>query len=425
MENTDAMENSSIPAGSGIAFAIGFFFSFRLAITILSMKLFGADPQTGSAIRLGLSFVLLCAVCFTSLGAATRKFSSLLQSSSVRWAMFFLFFSGCSLFWSETASMPASITYWCGTAVDVAMVLLLLRAAGSISEVAASIMKGFIWGACCIALIAWLMPTQYDLRLGDEVFFNSNSICNVCVFAVFFAQYLMRRKQEKWGLVTLFLILTILRSLSKTTIAAFLVSQAYLLIQDRSMSRRTKLFLTTAAILVILVFWGLFEAYYNFYTTNGNQAETLTGRTAIWSYVLDAATERPWIGHGFDSMWNVVPTFGTFEARHAENELLEQLYSYGVVGVLTLCGVYISLYRNIRRTAHESLKVIFASVVLFVVVRGFAEAEPFDLLLPLWTVVLMGLLVYTDAEETSVAPLPYTSENPIDSSRPAVGISYP
>jgi exopolysaccharide production protein ExoQ len=424
MQNTDAMENSSISAGSGIAFVIGFFFSFRLAISILSMKLFAADPQTGSAIRLGLSFFLLCAVCFTSLGAATRKFSSLLEPSSVRWVMFFLFFSGCSFFWSETASMPASITYWCGTAADVAMVLLLFRA-GTVSEVAASIMKGFIWAACCIALIAWLMPTQYDLRLGDEDFFNSNSICNVCVFAVFFAQYLMRRKQEKWGLVTLFLILTILRSLSKTTIAAFLVSEAYLLIQDRSMSRRSKLLLTTAAILVILVFWGLFEAYYNFYTTNGNQAETLTGRTAIWSYVLDAAPERPLIGHGFDSMWNVVPTFGTFEARHAENELLEQLYSYGMVGVLTLGGVYISLYRNIRRSAHESLKVIFASVILFVVVRGFAEAEPFDLLLPLWIVVMMGLVVCKNPEETTAATLPYTSENPIDSSQLAAGVSYP
>jgi exopolysaccharide production protein ExoQ len=424
MENTDAIENSSIRDGSGIAFVIGFFFSFRLAISILSMKLFAADPQTGSAIKLGLSFFLLCAVCFTSLGGTSRKFSWLWEPSSVRWTMFFLFFSGCSLFWSETASMPASITYWCGTAADVAMVLLLFRA-GSMSEVAASIMRGFIWAACCIALIAWLMPTQYDLRLGDEDFFNSNSICNVCVFAVFFAQYLMRRKQEKWGLATLFLILTILRSLSKTTIAAFLVSEAYLVIQDRSMSRRSKLFLTTAAILVILVFWGLFEAYYNFYTTNGNQAETLTGRTAIWSYVLDAATERPWIGHGFDSMWNVVPTFGTFEARHAENELLEQLYSYGVVGVLTLGGVYISLYRNIRRSAHESLKVIFASVILFVVVRGFAEAEPFDLLLPLWTVVMMGLLVCKDPEETTAATLPYTSENPIDSSQLAVGVSYP
>jgi O-antigen ligase len=304
------------------------------------------------------------------------------------------------------------MAYWSGTTIDVATIIFLLRV-GSVPEVAASIMKGFIWASCCIALIAWLMPTQYDLRLGDEDFFNSNSICNVCVFAVFFAQYLMRSKRAKFGLVTFFLILTILRSLSKTTIAAFLVSEIYLVIQDRSMSRRRKLFLTIAAILIILMFWSLFEAYYNFYTTNGNQAETLTGRTAIWSYVLNGVMEHPWIGHGFDSMWNVVPAFGTFEARHAENELLEQAYSYGAVGVVILCGIYGSLYRNIRRMADESSKVICTSIILFVIVRGFAEAEPFDLLLPLWAIVLFGRLVCQDAEVETAAVLLSSSESPV------------
>ena len=202
------------------------------------------------------------------------------------------------------------------------------------------------------------MPTQYDFRLGDEDIFNPNSICNVSLFAVFFAQHLMRRKMARFGLVTFSLVLTILRTLSKTTIAAFLVSQVYLVIQDRAMSRRSKLCLTIASILVVLMFLGLFETYFNFYTTNGNQAETLTGRTAIWNYVFDGALERPWIGHGFDSMWNVVPTFGTFEARHAENEFLEQAYSYGVIGVVLLCGVYGSLCSNLRRMAQQSSKVI-------------------------------------------------------------------
>jgi exopolysaccharide production protein ExoQ len=407
---TEATENDSICGGSGIAFAIGFLFSFRLVIPLLFMKLFGADPQTGSAIKLALSFLLFGAVCFTSFGASARTLGSLLQPSSVRWAFLFIAFSGCSFLWSETASIAASMAYWSGTAIDVATIIFLLRA-GSVPEVAASVMKGFIWASCCIALIAWLMPTQYDLRLGDEDFFNANSICNVCAFAVFFAQYLMRRKMARYGLVTFLLILTILRSLSKTTIAAFLVSEIYFVIQDRSMSRRSKLLLTVAAILVILMFWGLFEAYYNFYTTSGNQAETLTGRTAIWSYVIGEMMERPWIGHGFDSMWNVVPTFGTFEARHAENELLEQAYSYGAVGVVILCGVYGALYSNIRRMAQESSKVICTSIIIFVIVRGFAEADPFDLLLPLWTVVLLGVLVCQDAEVG--AAVPYPSANSI------------
>lgn len=389
--------NDTIAAGSGIAVVVGFFYAFRLAITILSMNLFGADSQAGSAIRLGLQFLLLIAVLFTSLGS-TRKLRGLVKVSSVRWVLLFLALSGCSLLWSQTASAAASALYWSATTADVAMVLLLLGG-GNAPQVAASLMKGFIWGAVAIACIAWLMPTQYDLRLGDETYFNANSICNVCVFGIFFAQYLMRTKQAKMGVVTFFLVLTALRSLSKSTIAAFLVAGTYLLIQDRAISRRNKMLLTIAAVVVILMFWGLFEAYYDFYTTYGNQAETLTGRTAIWLYVVNALPEHLFIGHGFDSMWNVVPPFGTFEARHAENEILEQLYSYGIAGVVILCGLYGSLYRNIRRFADARWRTIGISAILFVIVRGIAEAEPFDLLLPLWMIVLFSVLL--DHPETS------------------------
>lgn len=383
--------NGIIASGSTIAFVVGFFYAFRLAITILSMNLFGADPSTGSVIRLGVECLLFIAVCFTSLGF-TSRLRWLLKASSVRWVLVFLTFSACSLLWSETASTGASTVYWCATAADVGMVILLLGGEDKLA-VASKLMKGFIWGAVAVGCIAWLMPTQYDLRLGDETFFSANSICNVCVFAVFFAQYLMRQRGERMGLITLFLILTALRSLSKTTIAAFLISEAYLLIQDRSMNRRTKLLLSISAVVVILMFWGLFEAYYDFYTTNGNQAETITGRTAIWAYVVSAVPERLWVGHGFDSMWNVVPAFGTFEARHAENEVLEQLYSYGIAGLVILAGVYGSFFRSIRRFADSRWRTIGISVLLFVVFRGIAEAEPFDLLLPLWAVALFSALL--------------------------------
>ena len=101
------------------------------------------------------------------------------------------------------------------------------------------------------------------------------------------------------------------------------------------------------------------------------------------------------IGHGFDSMWKVIPPFGPekFEARHAENELLTQFYSYGAVGVCLLIGLYGSLYRQIRRLPRSSVRIVFLSLFLFVVVRGLAEAEPFDLLLPLWSIVLISMLL--------------------------------
>src|SRR5271156_4824310 len=334
--------------GTGLAFAVGFFFSFRIILVLLSVRVLGTAPRAGAELNLVLDLLLLLLVCFYSLGYAQRTFGSMLQLPSIRWVLAFLIFSFCSLAWSATVSLPTSVAYWFGIAADVAIVVLLLRA-GSVTGVAHSLMKGFILSACCLALIAWIMPAQADLRLGNEEFFNTNQIGSVCATAIFLAQYLARCKAGRWGFAIFLLALTLLRSLSKTTIVAFLISESFLIIADRSISRKTKVLLTIAVVLVILIFWGLFEAYYDIYTTAGNQAETLTGRTGIWAYVLNAALEQPLIGHGIDSMWKVIPPFGPeqFEARHGENEALTQFYAYGVVGLCMMVGLYGSLIRQI------------------------------------------------------------------------------
>ena len=181
------------------------------------------------------------------------------------------------------------------------------------------------------------------------------------------------------------------------------------------MSRKAKALLITSVLLLGLVFWGLFQAYYDIYTSAGNQAETLTGRTAIWLYVLNAVFDHSWtlwIGHGFDSWWKVVPPFGDhFEARHAENELLQQLYAYGVLGVITLVGLYGSLYRQVRRLPRSPVRVLFLGLLLFIVVRGLAEADSFDLLFPLWSMVLISLLANCkDVASQIVTPVPSHAE---------------
>jgi hypothetical protein len=390
-------ENVQYGEVNGIAFAVGFFFAFRLSIVLMSVRLLGLEPSAGSALGLGLDALLLSLVCFDSLGATHKTFRSMLRLPSIRWVVIFLAVSLCSLAWSDTVSLPTSIAYWCGLVTDVAIVVLLLRS-DSTGRVSHSLMKGFIWSACCLALVAWIMPAQSDLRLGDEQFFNTNEIGNLCAFAIFFAQYLMRRKDGQWRTALILLLITLFRSLSKTTLVAFLVSESLLIIQDRSISRKTKILLMTSAVALILAFWGLFESYYDIYTTTGNQAETLTGRTAIWLYVVNAVSDHPWtlwIGHGFDSWWKVVPPFGgdQFEARHAENEFLQQFYAYGVLGVVMLGGLYGSLYRQIRSLRQGSIRILFQSVLLFVVIRGLAEANPFDVLLPLWAVVMISFQV--------------------------------
>jgi hypothetical protein len=325
----------------------------------------------------------------------------------VRWVLAYLAISALSLIWSETASLTNSIAYWLGLAIDTASVTLLLRADTGTNE-ACSLMKGFIWSSCVLAMVAWVMPVQPDLRLGDEQFFNTNEIGSLCATAIFFAQFLTRRNQEPWRLAKFLLLLTLIRSLSKSTILAFLVAECILLILDRSMSRKSKIALLSCALTLILVFWGLFEAYYDVYTTAGNQAETLTGRTAIWLYVLNAAFDHPWtvwIGHGFDSWWKVVPPFGIelFEARHAENELMQQFYAYGVMGVALLAGMYGSLAWQLRKLARSPVKILLICVLVFNFVRGLAVADPFELLLPMWAIVMLSLVIERVRIEQAIA----------------------
>jgi exopolysaccharide production protein ExoQ len=383
--------------------AVGFFFSVRLLAVLLSVRLFNQDARTGVGAGLVLNFLLLACVAFHSLGDAPQSLASMLRRPSFRWVLVFLGFSGCSLLWSSTASTAAAIAYWCAMAADVAMVVLLLRT-GPAEEMSRALMKGYIWGSCVIALTAWILPTQSDLRLGDEELLGPNQIGYACAFAFFLAQYLIRQKERLWTIPAIFLAITLLRSLSKTTIIAFIAGQTLLLLRDRSMSRQTRLLLIAAAILITAMFWGLFESYYVVYENAGNQAETLTGRLGIWAYFLEQALEKPWIGHGFHSVWKVIPPFGEFEARHAHNELLQQFYAYGVAGVAMLFALYGSVYRQIRKLATGSLRTFLLGLLLFILVRGLADTEVFDLSLPLWMVTLIGSLLYQSSRLRQEAP---------------------
>ena len=402
------------PPSSLLSFIVGFYFAFRVVTVLFLARVFDADPRTATAVNLAADYFLLLLSAFCSV-ESRYPFGEMARLPGVRWALLFLGFSFCSLLWSRTASLPDSVAYWCGMASDFAIVVLLLRS-GETERVSRSLMKGFVWGACAVAAVAWVLPAQSDLRLGDEELLGPNQIGYVCAFAFFFAQYLIREKKERMGAPAAFLAITVLRSLSKTTIAAFLAGEGFLLLIDKKMARRTKVLLVTGTLVAVALFWGLLIAYYGVYTHEGNQSETLSGRLGIWAYFLAEAVQRPWIGNGFDSAWQVIPPFGRdqFEAAHAHNELLQQFYAYGVVGVVLFMGIYGSLFRHIRRIAKGPTRTLFLAFLIFVLVRGFADTERFDLSLPLWTILVVSVLVerarvrVAEAAETGPAALHLT-----------------
>jgi O-antigen ligase len=388
------------PVGS-LPGCVGFFLAARLCITFL---FFQTEPQTGAIVTLALNFALLLAVMFYSSGAGRKVLRVAAGATPFLWVLSFLTVALCSLSWSATVSTPVAFGYWCELASQVAMMVFLLRT-GPAERVACSVMRGYVAGACVIAVIAWLSPTMQDLRPGNDDFFSPNAIGFTCAFAIYQMQYLARRKGE-WNagsvIAGFVLAVTLLRTLSKTTIVAFVIAQVFMLFRDHEMSRKSKVIVGAVSLGVIGAFWGLITSYYAVYSNAGNQAETLTGRIGIWAFVLDRALEQPWIGHGFHSFRNVIPPFGDFEAWHAHNELLQQFYTYGVIGVVLLIGVYGSLYFYVRRTASPGCKTILTSLLLFVVIRGLADTENFDLSLPLWFIALLSMALAEPAMRRSM-----------------------
>jgi len=394
---TRDQEELANPSVMALAAFTGSYFAFRLFIMLLSVRLLGTEPQTGAMLNLALNMLLLLVVALQTMGTSSHAKASVMRLPCVPWVALFLALSCCSLGWSVTASLPAATAYWCGMAADVAIVVLLLHNC-PVAEVTDSLMKGYVWGACAASAIAWLLPGQSDLRLGDEELLGANQIGYLCAFAFFFAQYRIRVRGERGILAAGVLAVTLLRTLSKTTVVAFVVAELFLLIRDKSLAQKTKWKIVAAASIVILLFWSLLTSYWDVYinTGTGNNAETLTGRVDIWAVILAEAIQRPWFGHGFHSVWKVIPSFGEFEARHAHNELLQQFYAYGVAGIVLMVGLYGSLYRQARRLGQVPLRMFLSALLIFVLVRGLAESDPFDLSLPLWAIVIFGFLIQNE-----------------------------
>jgi exopolysaccharide production protein ExoQ len=384
-----------------IASVAGFYFAARLSVTYL---FFQWDPQLGAITSLSLNMFALLVVMFCWFGPHAERQPSPWRIPCFRWVAAFLAFSLVSLLWSETYSLVSAMAYWCGFAADVAIVLLVLRT-GQIESSAVQLMQGYVIGACFIACVMWGSPTMRDLRPGNDDFFSPNAIGFTCAFGIFLAQFLLLRSRS-WRLPAIFLAISLLRTLSKTTIVAFVISQSFLLFTSKTISRRAKVRIVAGACAILAVFSGLLAAYYNVYTNAGNQAETLTGRLGIWAFILERSLERPWLGHGFNSVWKVIPPFGPdqFEAWHAHNELLQQFYAYGVVGILLLTGLYLSFYRQARRLTLPAHRAIFVTLILFIVIRGFADTERFDLSFPLWSIALLSLMLAAIERKRQATP---------------------
>jgi O-antigen ligase len=376
---------------------IGFLFAFRTCMTILW---FQDDPQLGTIFNVAISLTLLTTASLSTIGSTPSIPASGFRTPTIRWSAAFLGLALLSLLW--TAAPPsAAAGYWCQWAADVATIWFILRD-GPPENTAASIMKGFAVGSCLVAVIAWSLPPMPDLRLGNEDFLHPNALGFLFSIATLFAIYLAR-KSSLWTWIALFIGATLLRTISKSAIIAFVIAFGFFLIRDSTLSRRIKIWIGVAVGLIVASLWTLLETYLTNYS-QGIGPETLTGRTLIWAASLEYAVKKPFLGYGLYSYRFIVPRFGAFEAQQAHDELLQQFFAFGAVGVLLTITIYWLFFQQIRHSPPSHLKTLAAALLLFCLIRGLTDAQIFDLSFPLWMMTMFSILLASGSQIPAKSP---------------------
>lgn len=363
---------------------VGFIFAFRICFTLLFFK---SDAAEGTAVTAALNVGLFLATLLYWLMTLPAGRTRNCYPQPIKWVGVYLIMAAISLYWTTVPSIAAASVYWIALAVDVLTVLLLMQHRSEAE--AAYLMQGYVVGAVAVSIIAWYLPGTADLRLGDEEFLHPNAIGFELAIASLLAMYLSRHSRI-WRWIGFGLAITLLRTLSKTSIAAFIIAGVFYLLQDSAFSRKARVGIGVGTIAVVAAFWTALESYADIYT-QGQNLETVTGRTVIWATSLDIALEKPWLGHGFYSFRWVVPLFGNFEAWQAHNELLQQFFAYGLVGLVVVAALYWNFYRQVRSVPTCHIKTLASSLLIFALARGLVDTERFDLSFPLWLLTLLSV----------------------------------
>jgi O-antigen ligase len=343
---------------------IAFWFWFCISVEACHTFLFfRSNPVLGTLFGYlpNLGFVSLLSL---SLLAGKRlKRHQVLRSTTAKLQIMLLLWMGTTLLWTYARPFYSAFGYWAAIALKVIGTLLLMWF-GDGNKIALKSLQGSVWGGFAFALVALITnPVTADGRLGNEEFFHPNTIGNnmaICsLFAIYLAFQTQLNAKERRNLIFMLLVLlfTLLRSLSKTSIACFFLALLVYSLTTKMSARKKRILLyTTGGVLAVSAI-PLFS-YLNTYINEqqgGEALTTATGRTEIWQLTWEMIQENPLIGYGFQSFRDAIDQIIALRLVHAHNEFSNIWFNLGLIGLVLSIMVYISYYFLVRQAMRLQL----------------------------------------------------------------------
>lgn len=381
-----------------VAFWFWFFIGVEPCLTFL---FFRSKPALGTLVGYlpppSLAFFLLSSLL---IGKRLQNADSL-RPMATKLLLAILLWAGITLLWTNAASRFSACGYWAIVTLKVFVVLLLL-CLGNVERIGIKSLQGYAWGGLVLALVALLSNVSTsDGRLGDEEFLHPNTIGNhiaiitLCTIYMALQSSLGMAERQPQIFISVVLLFTLLKTLSKTSIISLLLALSIYLIRSK-MSVQKKINLLLLAGGAIAISSAALSKYLDYYLNEqqgGEALTTATGRTRIWEMTWELIQEKPIWGYGYQSYRDVADQIIPLRLVHPHNECLNIWFNLGGIGLIIGILTYITFYWHLRRAGKARLpqEALGLALLIYSLVRGLTEATVPDLLV--YPTPLMMLMI--------------------------------
>ena len=197
-------------------------------------------------------------------------------------------------------------------------------------------------------------PANSSLAL-QGVFGAKNILGHVAVLLltpVFFVRNMAMTPKVGYCLLMFALIIPAL-SLQAWVAALFCFAFAGCSMLYRRLRKRDFLWIVYVIVIPLVVSLALLAGYWNDVLGYLGKDPTLSGRTMIWSAVLQSVAKKPLLGWGYDAVWRgfvgesaSIILFAHFTIAQAQNGVLEVLLGLGSVGLAFVLATIVEGLRN-------------------------------------------------------------------------------
>ncbi len=396
----------------------------------------GSDAAGSPLDRLVLNSLILIALFVLS----RRKMNWSRVFKDNLWLILLYVYLGTSVLWSDFPF--SSFKRWFKITGAVVMAFVVLSELKPLQALESVIRRcAYVLIPLSIVLIKYfpeygVVYSRWEgTRMGIGVTTHKNSLGVLCALSVFFLIWAAFRKWRSGEFfknssqtyadalvigIALFLLFGGGGTYSATSIFIFIVGIASLFVLSRmkNFTRYVANHLKAVMIAGLLIFLLFNSVLLPMVTSSFGRNESLTGRTDIWSSVLDLASRNPLLGVGYGGYWGLAEGSYSMEVKQSHNGYLDVYLQVGMVGIVALFAFFLAFCNKVRREFDHVFDwgVFGICFLLMVLLYNYTEASFLETSY-MWTtmvfltVVFSGLCLHTGAAKETENEQSFKEQN--------------